>query len=254
MIIGSSAMDQCTSILRQRERQRLAVLQAELDSIEAENPGSLHWRRRGDSFNFWEYSSGRQIGITRNQSRIYLLARLAYLRLRLDDMRIWDYPGWTESMDALLQTFETLGLELPKIIFTKAQYNWAAHPQSQNTNRTKDLIYKTGNGVKVRSKSERFIGNVLESMGIPYRYEPELRIGNRVFHPDFVIMTTDGRKIILEHLGRMDLRDYINDNIDRLSAYASHGLLIGRDVFLSFEADVRSREAFMPIIHQLMAA
>lgn len=254
MITRSAATGLCMSMFRQREKEKLSFLQTELDSMEAEKPGTLNWRKRGKTFNFWEYSNKKQVSITRNQSRIYFLARFTYLRLRLDDSRTWDYAGWAEAMENLLQSFASVGLDIMKIILTKAQYDWASYPQSQNPNRSEALKYETDNGVKVRSKSEQFIGNLLEALGIPYRYEPEVRIGNRIFHPDFVIMTTDGRKIILEHLGRMDLRDYINDNISRLAAYSSDGLVLGRDVFLSFEADVKNKEAFMPIIYQIMAA
>lgn len=254
MITRSASVGFCNHIMRSRQEQKLTALREELASLESDSPGTLHWRKRKETYAFWEYLNGKQIGITKNPSRIYTLARIAYLRLRLDNIRKSDYVSWAKQMEELLQTFDSIGLDLMKIILTKAQYEWASSPQSQNPNRRNDLKFETNNGVKVRSKSEQFIGNLLEALGIPYRYEPELRVGDRIFHPDFVIMTADGKKIILEHLGRMDLREYIHNNIDKLAAYASINLQIGRDIFLSFESDVKSKEKFMPIIHQIMVA
>lgn len=253
-ITQSLASRLCISIHRKREDTKLKVLREELAALEAEDASTLHWRQRKGGVTFWAYLRGKQVGITGNMDRVYSLARKTYLKLRLYGLQHMDGDQWATEIEALLQSFASAGLDVLRIVLTKAQYEWASNPQSQKTNRKEQLEYKTDGGVYVRSKSERFIGNLLEKFGIPYRYEPELRIGNRTFHPDFVIMTTDGRLIILEHLGRTDLHNYLEDNVDRLAAYATQNRFIGRNVFLSFEADVKSVEAFMPIIHQIMAA
>lgn len=251
---ASAAFEYCVSVLQQLENRKLGVLHEELKSLENAHFGKLNLRKKGERYFFWEYSHGRQHGITRDENRIYSMARRDYLRLYLSDLRKDNFEEWREGLDKLLHSFATAGLELSRITLTEKQYNWACHPQSRKPDRKDALRYKTTNGVLVRSKSEQFIGNLLESFGIPYRYEPELRIGNRIFHPDFVIMTVDGRKIILEHFGRMDLKEYASATIDRLMAYSFHGLALQRDVFISFEPDVRSREAFLPILYSLLTA
>lgn len=254
LLAQSVASKYCISELRHRENEKLQTLHSELTSLEDNDPGTLYWRNRGKKITFCRYFNGKQDGITGNQSKVYSLARKMYLRVLLDDIRIQNYSEWIASVDNLLCSFSAAGLDIMRVILTKAQYEWASEPQSQKTSRTEDLKYETTGGVLVRSKSEQFIGNILEELGIPYRYEPALRIGNRVFHPDFVIMTVDGRKIILEHFGRMDIEEYVSAAIDRLTAYNYHNLIIGRDVFLSFESDIKSRENFMSVIYQIMAA
>lgn len=254
LLTQSAASEHCISKLRSRENEKVQALQDELASIEAESSGTLYWRKRGNKINFWRCHEGKQQGLTKNINKIYSLARKMYLRVFLSEIRILNCSEWIASIDKLLQSFSAAGLDIMRIILTNAQYEWASHPQSQKTNRLEELKYKTNGGIYVRSKSEQFIGNILEELGIPYRYEPALRIGNRVLHPDFVIMTVDNRKIILEHFGRMDLEEYVSAAIDRLAAYNYHNLLIGRDVFISFESDIKSREDLMPIIYQIMAA
>ncbi|MGN0702854.1 MAG: hypothetical protein ACI4KL_06765 [Lentihominibacter sp.] len=251
---AAAAFDYCVSVLQQSENRKLGILREELNFLESRHFGRLYWRQRGNGYNFWEYSHGRQYGLTKDRNRIYLIARRDYLRLYLSDLRKSCFNEWREALDKLLRSFATAGLDLSRIILTEKQYDWTSHSQSCKPDRKEALRYRTTNGVLVRSKSEQFIGNLLEEFGIPYRYEPELRIGNRIFHPDFVIMTVDGRKIILEHFGRMDLKEYTSAAIDRLMAYSFHGLALDRDVFLSFEPDVRSRDAFIPILYKLLTA
>ena len=251
---AAATFDYCVDGLKNAENMKLGVLREELKALESKGYGKLRWRRRGNCCNFWDYSNGRQIGITKSTDKLYAMARRDYLRLYLDDLRTNNTPQWSRAVNNLLRSFSSAGLDLSRIVLTPKQYNWARSPQSSKPDRKDALRYKTTNGVLVRSKSEKFIGNLLEEFGIPYRYEPELRVGNRIFHPDFVIMTVDGRKIILEHFGRMDLNEYVSAAVDRLMAYSFQGLALGHNVFLSFEPDVRSREDFLPILYQIMAA
>ncbi len=67
------------------------------------------------------------------------------------------------------------------------------------------------------------------------------------------MLPTD-RLLILEHVGRMDLADYNKGFISRLQSYNSSNLLIGRDVFLSFEHDTRDEESLMKVIFQMLTA
>ena len=104
----------------------------------------------------------------------------------------------------------------------------------------------------MRSQSERYIGDLLEMLHIPYRYEPRITINNRSYHPDFIIMLPDGRLVILEHVGRMDLKEYAEDLVVRLQAYDSIGLMIGRNVFISFIHDIREESSVKEIVFQML--
>ena len=106
----------------------------------------------------------------------------------------------------------------------------------------------------MRSKSEQRIGDLLEELRIAYRYEPELTINNRTYHPDSVIMLPSGRLVILEHVGRMDLRQYNEDLVTRLQAYDSIGLMIGRSVFFTFEHDTKDEVLLKEIVFQIITA
>lgn len=240
--------------VRKREKEKQEYLKRELKALESKGAGVLYWRTKHNKLYFWESRKNKQRGITLNQNKIYSLARLKYLRLRFNGLRNINEDRWKNMLDSLIESFEKANLELSRILLTKEQYEWALSPQSENPLYRENLKYKTTNGVLVRSKSEQAIGNMLELLGVPYRYEPEMILGSRVFYPDFVIMTTDGRKIILEHLGRMDIEAYAKSVTEKLMVYASNGWLPGRNVFFSFESDTQDPEKIKSIIYDILAA
>ena len=67
-------------------------------------------------------------------------------------------------------------------------------------------------------------------------------------------MLPDGRLVILEHVGRMDLKEYNEDLVVRLQAYDSAGLMLGRNVFMSFNHDVREEARIKEIVFQMLTS
>ncbi|MBR1796901.1 MAG: hypothetical protein IJ757_02665 [Clostridiales bacterium] len=100
-------------------------------------------------------------------------------------------------------------------------------------------IYTTMKGDRVRSKSEQLIADRLYYNNIPYRYEYPLVFDDVVFHPDFTILRmSDRREIYYEHLGRMDDPGYVNKNIRRINIYSNNGLVLGDNLFTTFETGI----------------
>lgn len=95
----------------------------------------------------------------------------------------------------------------------------------------------TRNGEKVRSKSEKIIADELLFRDIPYRYEAELRLGDKTIYPDFTILNKrTGKEYYLEHLGMMDNTDYYNGVLRRLDLYSQNGIFIGDKLLLTYES------------------
>ena len=154
------------------------------------------------------------------------------------------------KLDALFTRLERGGLDIDRITMTPNQYIWNSDRESQKPTRREELIYPTIGRVYMRTKSEQMLGNLLERLHIPYRYETTVRINGINYHPDFIIMLPNDRLIIIEHTGRMDLEDYDDSLVARLQAYNSIGLLIGRDVFFTFENDTRDEAIAKEILFQ----
>lgn len=229
--------------------EELIALRKELKTIPK---GKLFIRYRNNHIQFNNREKGKDKGITSFPETVHQLARRQYLQLHMQILDQILKEGWTTEtervisavypqIESLLKKYEDAGLNIEQITMTPNQRIWNSNRHSQKENRRDELIYPTRGNVYMRTQSERFIGDLLEMLHIPYRYETRVTINNRTYHPDFIIMLPDGRLVILEHVVRMDLREYDEDLIVRLQAYDSIGLMIGRTVFMTFNHDVRKR-------------
>ena len=97
--------------------------------------------------------------------------------------------------------------------------------------------FYTNNGIRVRSKSELIIANLLEQYEIPYKYEKPLQLqGLGTVRPDFICLNNRERKeYVREHFGMMDNSDYVNKNISKLNIYQQNGYHLGENMIASFE-------------------
>ncbi len=98
----------------------------------------------------------------------------------------------------------------------------------------------TARGEIVRSKSEVEIANFLFFHGIPYRYEYPLKLrdGHQTvtYYPDFIIMDPVTRKVILlEHLGRMDDPEYVEEQVRKRRVYEENGFFEGENIIYTWE-------------------
>lgn len=97
--------------------------------------------------------------------------------------------------------------------------------------------YYTDTGIRVRSKSEILIGNLLTKYNIPYLYEKPLMLkGYGVVHPDFTLLDLNTRReVYYEHMGMMDDSDYREHALAKIACYEQNNILPGARLLLSFE-------------------
>ena len=236
--------------------------------------GSLFCCERSDGVFYYHCFNGRKVGITRDLDMLYALARKKYLKTitsaqknnikRICNiLRTGKYINSPMSEgEQLLHYYGKLGLDILRITCNKKQYQWAKGNYSKNQKYPEQLVFKTYSGIKVRSKSEKDIGNALEVNGIPYRYEQEIKLdigwmkgvsggtmgAYKTYYPDFTILTFTGEYIIWEHLGRVDLPDYRAHNMEKIAAYRQSGLVFDHSLILTFEHDLRSKSSMARII------
>jgi len=87
-----------------------------------------------------------------------------------------------------------------------------------------DLIHYTGNGERVRSKSEVIIANELKNHGVSYEYEKLLwsKNGASFKRPDFTVFY-EGEEYYWEHLGRADDPEYMQTWESKRRWYEQNG-------------------------------
>lgn len=97
--------------------------------------------------------------------------------------------------------------------------------------------YMTVKGDLVRSRAERKIANELYERGISYVYEqPVLIHGKRVL-PDFIIFS-NGKMIIWEHLGMMDVQEYAAKWERKKLFYETIGFVEGLNLIVTTEKTI----------------
>ena len=236
--------------------------------------GSLFCYSRNDGVFYYHCFDGRKVGITRDLDMLYALARKKYLKTVISDqrqnikricsiMKTGKYTnGPMSKTDKLLHYYGELGLDILRITCNKKQYQWAKGSFLKNQRNPEQLVFETYSGVKVRSKSEKEIGNSLEVNGIPYRYEQGIELDvswmkgvsggamglYKTYYPDFTTLTFTGEYIIWEHLGRVDLPDYRVHNMEKIAAYRQSGLFFDHSLILPYEHDLRSHSTLKRII------
>ena len=103
-----------------------------------------------------------------------------------------------------------------------------------------NIEFVSVNGVKVRSKSELIISNMLEKNGVCYRYEyPIILKGLGTVRPDFLCLNKrTGKEYVWEHFGMMDNIAYANKNIAKIQTYEQNGFLAGKNMIMTFESSM----------------
>lgn len=126
------------------------------------------------------------------------------------------------------------------ILMTDDEYltRWQKESFKTCEYRSEEKIHETNRHEFVRSKSEKDIANLLDSLGIPYRYEAELVLKNgAVRYPDFTLLNVKTREnIYYEHFGLLDDSGYRRDNLQKVNEYIENGIILGRNFIFSFEA------------------
>jgi UvrD-like helicase C-terminal domain len=88
------------------------------------------------------------------------------------------------------------------------------------------LIYRTGGGLTVRSKSEWIISEALTSAGVIFEYEKPLTLGGVTRYPDFTIEDDiSGNTYYWEHLGMLDRAEYRRAWEKKLTWYRANGVV-----------------------------
>ncbi len=102
---------------------------------------------------------------------------------------------------------------------------------------TDDIDFCSNRGIRVRSKSELIIANILEQQNVPYRYEYPITLKNiGMVRPDFFCLNVRTRQeLIWEHFGMMDNIAYANKNIAKIASYEQSGYYPGKNMIMTFE-------------------
>ncbi|NLD20601.1 MAG: hypothetical protein GX663_10245 [Clostridiales bacterium] len=124
--------------------------------------------------------------------------------------------GYTEYGD--IKIFQKTGAQ------TDVIKRWLNMPRNKNRYKEHNRIHVTPAGERVRSKEELIIAILLENAGIVYKYEEGLMLDGNEVYPDFTIKRKrDGKIVIWEHYGMMDVEEYRISNRQKAFLYEECG-------------------------------
>ncbi len=114
-------------------------------------------------------------------------------------------------------------------------------------------------GHNFRSKSEVMIAQIINSLGMEYKYEVEICIGTKIYYADFAVYCHEtGRFFFIEHFGLMGDEEYRAHTFQKITIYSKSGLTEGLDILYTFEnannsfyADVYKGKILSVIIAQV---
>lgn len=175
----------------------------------------------------------------------YNLLKLA-LTNNLKELKRFESKYQGDKLDNIYDSLpeERKKLVTPLQLSIKEQVRlWNEETYEPNNMYPENLRYETEQGEMVRSKSEVIIANILykHRKDILYKYEKPLMIvvdgREKVIYPDFTIINIHTGKVTYwEHAGLMNDEFYATEFVRKMNNYVTNGLVIGKDVIVSYEA------------------
>lgn len=103
------------------------------------------------------------------------------------------------------------------------------------------LLYVTQSGLRVRSKSEIIIADLLQQKKVPFLYESPLELktfyGKKIFHPDFCCLNLRTRQeFYWEHFGMMDDPEYSANAVGKLKIFNENHFKQGKNLIITMES------------------
>lgn len=230
------------------EETILLMLRHELNATRG---GKLYVKKAKDKVFYTEYSHGKEVGIGHNKDRVYKLARRNYVSTQYELSRSYidllkkiynllDADKAISSITSKLAQYESLHLDMSRILFSRNEQNWLTKPYERNPAYPKELKFSTTKNKLMRTKSELIIANRLEHYNIPYLPEMPLWFEYNMYpiYPDFTILKSNGDIVIWEHMGRMDKEDYFIKNSRKIIEYRQNGYSQNTNLIITLEEDI----------------
>ncbi|MBO4389805.1 MAG: hypothetical protein J5825_02980 [Lachnospiraceae bacterium] len=239
-------------IEKQYLKEQLMSTEAELERLKKQVPDDARLRaaKHGEVYQYFlrergSNKNGKYIH-RRNESMAVVLAQIEYdeelikvLKEALESLEKCSVTGVEDPFQAALERIspgKRLLVNLPHIpdeIFLK---EWKAQIFEGLKFGENVPQFYTRNGLRVRSKSEVIIADILDEMSVPFLYEKPLLLSTGLVHPDFTLLNLNERKeIYWEHFGIMDDMDYRNMAFNKIRNYEANGIYQYSSFVFTFE-------------------
>ncbi len=205
---------------------RFIYLQSELDSL----PNIMFVRQGTDVAVSIKKPGKKEARYNSRNPKWPEYERLARRRIQLKDQMKKLMKQWGAEYTGSLKSLASEYMLVPN---TKSVYNsrlWRS--LKADTNPYEKSRTYSHNGVIMRSVFETDVAQILEDMGIEYKYEVTLNLGEDGYvNPDMAIHFPEYNRCgFIEALGRLEEDDYVTTNVKKINKYTKAGLYMNRDI------------------------
>ncbi|MBR6255905.1 MAG: hypothetical protein IKR23_00890 [Lachnospiraceae bacterium] len=230
----------------------LERISAEIEILKKEFPegGRLRAVRHGKGHQFFlrrsgERSNGEYIK-KKDIRKAEMLAQIEYdeklvtvFQQAIESFKKCKAAGTDSIFEEVLQSMAPGKRELvvkPYISDQCYLENWMAQEYTGLGFREGNPEFYTRKGLRVRSKSEVIIADMLDELNVPFLYEKPLCLKHGTIYPDFTLLNIKERKeVYWEHFGMMDDREYRDDALMKIREYEENDLFQYDSVIWTFE-------------------
>ncbi len=167
-----------------------------------------------------------------------VLDKMMTMRYRIDRfLKVYDMESIEMVYDKLCEARKAL---VVPVISSDEEYimTWRNENVGGQNPFPEEGKFLTIRGEKVRSKSEKILADMFEKEGIPYSYEPQIKLNDgRCLYPDFALLNIRTRKTVYwEHMGLISDGDYAKSALNKLNLFEQSGVRLGEDLIISMES------------------
>ena len=237
-------------------KEELKAINAELEQLP---PGRLVQKGKY----FFQVIDQKEIGITKKSELIKQYYRKRYVLTRKDQLER-NMPNTSRYLKShqdtlpteLIDSFSSSYQQLPlSSYYHPTVEKWLEEPVEENKLYPENRKFPTRNNIKVRSKSEQTIGNLLEEYGLLYRYDVAFKLGTQTKFPDFIIMNPfNGKVFIWEHFGALNQPEYMAKMNEKMSMYSAYDYHPFENIIYTFEFDIEHPQRLRDIVENIIFA
>ena len=218
-------------------------------------------RKKGDRLYYTEVDGDSEKGITGNNERIKMLTHREFMKRQLEILKKNEkavrYCAKHYCDDFEQDILENMSIKNPnlpanQILFSQGTNYREQENYEKNPAYPEERKYATINGVMLRSKSEREIGNALESVGIEYESDVLIKCGLNRYYADFIIKRPNGTKLVWEHFGLEHDHAYMAKNTARIKDYMALGMRPWEDLIWTLDSDIEDSRVIRRIIQRFI--
>lgn len=225
--------------------EQFLYLHLRIERLEKSIPhtaGSLVWKGDRKQYAYWQFYQNK-VKVQKSVAKDQIEATKRQIEiLRHQQEKLRELLQFRKKLQHVLLIFHMTGEEIlqeyyqreRKRIDQEKAYQKAKQLAEAKWHR-ENYKHMTDHGELVASKSEEIIANMLFAQGITYEYERPMQMGDQKVIPDFLLWMPNGEKIIWEHAGLMDNKEYADKFEKKLSIYEKAGYTRTKNLIVTWE-------------------